>query len=380
MSQKKRTIIKRTFYEFFTNFGSLLGWFFTFLPTSGLWMGMMAVPAFSYIYYLFRYGFSFTIGWQSYAVAMKISLVCIFCFLYCFVYLLVHRIKKKTLITSGPYKRIRHPQYLAILLLIIIMTFSLTLNLHVTPIWPDLSIPSIGQLYIIMGIEIFIYFILMLIEEYSLKNRFPEIYTLYRKQSWALFPKPILTKSSIKRTTPIILGWCAFLCTGMPHYERFWIMPYTAVIPLGYLLYFYIFQVTYYPGLEEFLLSDWLWWTTLSIALIAIILVMGLQIRIRMLRKKFGSNPSVLKTQTQFRILSYIIFLFSSLVLNLISLFSRRFKINPPYYLAPGEISPILHCILIGIQVIVFVGLILYEKKQGFHNIDLQEPNPIMDM
>ena len=371
MSQTTRFSIKHYIYEFFTNIGSLLGWLCTFLPTSGMWMGLMAIPAFSYIYFLFKYGISITTGWQSFPVTMKISRICLLYFFYCYFFLLIQRIKHKTLITTGPYKRMRHPQYLVILLFITILTLTLTLSTrYVFPIWPFLTENSQllrEKLYFIMLIEILIYAILILIEEYSLKQRFPEEYTQYRKQTWLLFPKFTITKEGMKQNLPIILGWFVFLCTGMPVRASYYSgdVQYITVKPLGYVLYRYILKTNYYQGLMDYLAPFWFVWSSLLMVLITIIVIVVIQLynaKYLKRRKQISQNSDGAYKPEKLEILPYMLFLILSFIVNLMSMI---FRTSASYFgFNPWEISAIWHCVITIGQIIIFVGLLLYTKKR----------------
>jgi hypothetical protein len=256
----------------------------------------------------------------------------------------------------------RHPQYLAILGLMITMTLSVYFHPTIELIWPVLSgykEVSNFMLLLILGAQILVYTLLIILEEFTLKQRFNEEYILYRAQTWLIFPKFKITKKGVKRTLPIILGWTVFLCTGMPVRVTAWSgsVTYIAIKPLGYILYIYILEVYYYKGLIDYLLSYWLYWSILLIALIAIVILIGIQ-RFKTKHQKrmeqnFPDSDKVNLIQ-RLSLLSYLLFIGFSLVLNFISLI---FRSNFPIH-GSWEISNVWLMVIIFGQFTIYGGLI----------------------
>lgn len=106
------------------NFIAVLIPFFQFVPCASIWFGIMSLPLISYFINFLSYpdillfDFKFFFGYPGTYVALLGGVI----FLYSLIYQLTHW---KGLIQKGPYKYVRHPQYLGI----IIMTFGLTLEL-----------------------------------------------------------------------------------------------------------------------------------------------------------------------------------------------------------------------------------------------------------
>ncbi len=105
-----------------------------------------------------------------------------------FIYSLIYQIKdRKTFIKKGSYKYIRHPQYVAI----IIITFGFTImSLVLGPAskyFPEHIFDSSGVVYI-WAAEVLAYIILAKIGDSSLKTRYGEIYLNYTNKVPFMFP------------------------------------------------------------------------------------------------------------------------------------------------------------------------------------------------
>ncbi len=104
------------------NFIAVMIPFFQFVPCASIWFGIMSLPLISYFLVFLRfpnialYDINFFFGYPGTYIALLGGVI----FLYSLFYQLTHR---KGLIQKGPYKYVRHPQYLGI----IIMTFGLTM-------------------------------------------------------------------------------------------------------------------------------------------------------------------------------------------------------------------------------------------------------------
>ena len=94
---------------------------YQYVPATAIWFGIMSVPILSYITYYFqnprilKYDLQFSLKTPGF----YFTIFGLILFLYSLVYQLTYR---KQLIQKGPYKYVRHPQYVAF----IIMTFGMT--------------------------------------------------------------------------------------------------------------------------------------------------------------------------------------------------------------------------------------------------------------
>ncbi|TXT60773.1 MAG: conserved membrane protein of unknown function [Promethearchaeota archaeon] len=148
---------------------------FQYMPTLGIWKGLMSIPFIVYMLYIFQYP-NMLMGLISlYGILFIFGLVF---FLYSLIY---KRRQRNNLITTGPYKLVRHPQYLGI----IISTFAITLeSLDYNPI--SIFLPpfftSHGFIFLFWIFMVFIYIILARIEENSLLNSFGSVFIEYKNQ------------------------------------------------------------------------------------------------------------------------------------------------------------------------------------------------------
>jgi len=160
--------------------------FFQFVPSASIWFGIMSLPLISYIINYLSYpgillaDFRFFFGYPGTYVALLGG----FIFLYSLIYQLTRR---KGLIQKGPYKYVRHPQYLGI----IIMTFGLTIIcLNTSPVFPfnsalDNSLMWIVSIWIV---EALAYLMLAKIEDLHLKSKYNETYLDYTKTVAFMIP------------------------------------------------------------------------------------------------------------------------------------------------------------------------------------------------
>lgn len=115
-----------------------------------------------------------------------ITILAILFSVYCWIYLYRHR--DEGLVSTGPYKYIRHPQYIAVIIAITVLSRCSYFN--TAPLGPGGG-ELIDRYWIIIiwGAEIGFYLFLTVIEDMSLKKEFPEQYFKYMQQTWRFFPK-----------------------------------------------------------------------------------------------------------------------------------------------------------------------------------------------
>jgi protein-S-isoprenylcysteine O-methyltransferase Ste14 len=159
---------------------------FQFLPAISLWHGIMSLPLVVYLFYFFQnpgilaYDVLFYVRFFGTYIALS-GLVF---YVYCFFYQIKH---SNQLIKEGPYNLVRHPQYLAI----IIMTFGLTivaLQTHPLYCFNPYSINGYTLIFLIWIAEVLAYIFLAKIEERYLYLHYKEDYINYINQVPFLFP------------------------------------------------------------------------------------------------------------------------------------------------------------------------------------------------
>ncbi|MFW9818927.1 MAG: methyltransferase family protein [Candidatus Thorarchaeota archaeon] len=161
----------------YTTIASILIPIFQYVPCTGVWFGIMSVPFVAYLLLYFQ-----NPGILISDINFLFSSFEIYIFLFglaLFIYSLIHQLThKKQLIRTGPYKYVRHPQYLAF----IIMTFSMTLiAFQTSPIF-NFNLGNINGYALILFIwiaEVFAYIILAKIEEYALKVKYGDKFLEY---------------------------------------------------------------------------------------------------------------------------------------------------------------------------------------------------------
>ena len=170
--------IKEAIQSIFFNITSIFIPILQYVPCSSIWFGIMSIPLISYLIFFFQYpgmlqhDFLFFFGYQGTILAFFGLGLYIFC-------LIFHLMHRKQLMTTGPYKIVRHPQYLAF----IIMTLGLTLICFQTfPIieldLPDLD-PYLFIFYIWLG-EVLAYIVLGKIEDLALKAKYRDEFIEYK--------------------------------------------------------------------------------------------------------------------------------------------------------------------------------------------------------
>ena len=179
-------MIKGKISSISTSISSFLIPIFQYVPVTGVWFGIMSVPLIAYLSLYFQnpgiliYDLNFLFRTHEiYIVLLGLTL-----FVISLIYQLTHR---KQLIQSGPYKYVRHPQYLAF----IIMTFGMTLlAFQTSPIINfDLGYLNVYTvlLYIWIG-EVVAYIVLAKIEEIALKAKYGEGFLEYAKNVAFMIP------------------------------------------------------------------------------------------------------------------------------------------------------------------------------------------------
>ncbi|MCJ7649043.1 MAG: isoprenylcysteine carboxylmethyltransferase family protein, partial [Candidatus Lokiarchaeota archaeon] len=170
--------IKEAIQSIFFNITSIFIPILQYVPCSSIWFGIMSIPLISYLTFFFQYpgmlqhDFLFFFGYQGTILAFFGLGLYIFC-------LIFHLMHRKQLMTTGPYKIVRHPQYLAF----IIMTLGLTLICFQTFPIIELDLPDLDPYLFIFYIwlaEVLAYIVLGKIEDLALKAKYRDEFIEYK--------------------------------------------------------------------------------------------------------------------------------------------------------------------------------------------------------
>jgi len=191
----ERSKIKRKIEATTTRVSSISIPIFQYVPCLTIWRGIMSVPLITYLSFFFQnpkilstdYHFLF----QNHGIYFIIF--GFWLFVYSIIFQLTHR---KQLIRTGPYKYVRHPQYLAFIL----MTFGMTIIVFQTTPVVDFNPFFLGGYTVIFYtwiIEVLAYVILGKIEDIALKSKYGDDFIDYRNTVFFMFPTIKLKKNNL---------------------------------------------------------------------------------------------------------------------------------------------------------------------------------------
>ncbi|MFX0027271.1 MAG: methyltransferase family protein [Candidatus Hermodarchaeota archaeon] len=176
MNQKGNKI-KNKIVSISTGISSFLIPIFQYVPCTAVWFGIMSVPVITYIAFFFQNP-GILIHDLLFLFRIPGTYIALFGFTF-YIYALIFQIThRKQLIRNGPYKFVRHPQYLAF----IVMTFGMTLVAFQTyPIvgFNPFNISSYTIILLIWIGEVLAYIILGKIEDIALKSKYRDEYLKY---------------------------------------------------------------------------------------------------------------------------------------------------------------------------------------------------------
>ena len=178
--------VKNKLSSISTSISSVLIIFLQYVPCTGIWFGIMSVPLVAYISFFFSdpYILIGDIQFLTGSYGFYIVLFGFIFFIYTVVYQLTHR---KQLMRTGPYRYVRHPQYLAF----IIMTLGMTLvAFQTSPIFefPLYNVDGHTILFLIWIGEVLAYLLLGKIEEIALKAKYGDKFLEYRNRVAFMVP------------------------------------------------------------------------------------------------------------------------------------------------------------------------------------------------
>ena len=184
--QREYSKSKNKISSILTSFSSIIIPFLQYVPCTAIWFGIMSVPLLSYLILFFQYphillsDLRFLIGTQGFYVVV----FGVIFYTYSLIYHLLHR---RQLNTKGPYKYVRHPQYLAF----IIMTLGMTIvAFQTSPIFefPVSYENRFSMLFLIWIVEVVAYILLGKIEEFALKAKYGDEFLEYRNRVAFIVP------------------------------------------------------------------------------------------------------------------------------------------------------------------------------------------------
>ncbi len=185
MSLKRNKIISKI-TSISTSITSFLIPFFQYVPCTAIWFGIMSVPLLSYLALFFQYpsillyDLRFLVGTYGFNIIMFGLIL----YISCLIYQLSHR---SQLIKRGPYRIVRHPQYLSF----IIMTLGMTIvAFQTSPIFefPVSYETRFSFLIFIWIVEVLAYILLGKIEEFALKSKHGDEFLGYRNRVAFIIP------------------------------------------------------------------------------------------------------------------------------------------------------------------------------------------------
>ena len=188
--------IKNKITSVATSLSSILIPIFQYVPCTAIWFGIMSVPLITYLAFFFQnpgilvsdFAFLFN-SYEIYIIILGFMF-----YIASLIYQLTHR---KQLIRTGPYRYVRHPQYIAL----IIITFGMTLIVYKTsPIVNfDLGIDVYAFMFLIWTGEVLAYIILAKIEDYALKAKYGDNFLDYANNVSFMIPFFKLKRNVIEK-------------------------------------------------------------------------------------------------------------------------------------------------------------------------------------
>jgi protein-S-isoprenylcysteine O-methyltransferase Ste14 len=178
--------IKKKIEAISTRISSIVIPIFQYVPCLSVWKGIMSVPLITYLILFFQNPKILSTDFFYLFQTPGIYFI-IFGFLF-FVYSLIFQLThRKQLIRTGPYKYMRHPQYLAFILMTLGMTI---VAFQTTPIFefPVSYENGFSILFFIWICEVFAYILLGKIEEIALKAKYGTEFLEYRGRVAFIIP------------------------------------------------------------------------------------------------------------------------------------------------------------------------------------------------
>jgi len=159
------------------------------LPPLGVWTGLMTIPFASYLIMIFanlplNLPKALSDFFMPFLIPEKVFIIIGFLILvYSVAYLIIKR--KEGLVTSGPYRLVRHPQYLGMILLTLGLT---SWSYYELTNFFGIGFLSPSQTIGVWFAELFVYILLAYIEEMYLSKNYRESFDNYENRVPLLIP------------------------------------------------------------------------------------------------------------------------------------------------------------------------------------------------
>ncbi len=182
----KHSKIKTKVISIFTGLSAYLLLLTQYVPCTAIWFGFMSVPLVTYLTFYFQNPgiLIYDIQFLTRSYGFYIVILGLIFFIYTVIYQLTHR---KQLMRTGPYRYIRHPQYVAF----IIMTLGMTVvAFQTSPVFDFILYNTDGHtiLFLIWIGEVLAYIILGKIEEIALKAKYGDKFLEYANDVSFMIP------------------------------------------------------------------------------------------------------------------------------------------------------------------------------------------------
>lgn len=192
----KRVKIKNKIMSISTSISSFFIPIFQYVPCLSIWRGIMSVPLITYLTFFFQNPKILSTDYFFLFGNHGIYFI-IFGFWFFIISLIFQLTHRNQLIRTGPYKYIRHPQYLAFIL----MTFGMTLIVfQTTPVveFNPFHLEGYTIIFYTWIGEVLAYIILGKIEDFALKAKYGDEFIEYKNTVFFLFPTINLKKNDPK--------------------------------------------------------------------------------------------------------------------------------------------------------------------------------------